>query len=269
MAKVNNTELKLAIELNMLEDFVARIKDLTTLDNMVYMKFNNEKILLYCLSGAEKSDAVHAFKNHQLDTKVYFGDFDNSDDFKFCITNAKTFYNSVSMFIKYMNSQKITDKLSFTFVYNEDYFVERVIIKNKKSQEQVSGGDVSNFRRKVTVEQINELMDKDKALFSFDLSKADYDYIKSKTLLEKDPNDACMPLYLNVKNNSIFIGETKWEHNVCDFLETPDDIYSFPKKFFKCINFNGADNVIIYVFDGFIMIEGLDSILMIVTEMTV
>ena len=61
MAKVNNTELKLVIGLNMLEDFVARIKDLTTLDNMVYMKFNNEKILLYCLSGAEKSDVVHEF----------------------------------------------------------------------------------------------------------------------------------------------------------------------------------------------------------------
>ena len=99
---------------------------------------------------------------------------------------------------------------------------------------------------------------------SFILKKDDFDYIKSKLAIYK----VSEVLYLNIKDKQVVIGENRWEHTICD-IESEDNTISFPKKYFKCIDYGSATEMTIYIFDRFIMIKGDDSNLMISIELTV
>ena len=78
-------------------------------------------------------------------------------------------------------------------------------------------------------------------------------------------------LYLNNKNGDISLSESKWEHNIIKIennLEV-DSTVRFPKKYFKCINYDGVDNMTIYIFEEYIMVMSEHSNLLISIELTV
>jgi len=266
MAKAKIETYTMKITLPSLESLIDKVKDLTSLVSTVMFKFDKNDVLIYCLNGDKKGRSVHSFKSHIMKIDdVFKVTEDVPKKLRLCISDAKKFAVSLNMFIKYMTKQNITDDLTFKFSYNEDGFTERLQISNKKSKEEIAGGDPINFKMAIDIEKIQNMMDTDNSLFNFNLSKDDFDYIKSKTAIEKDSDT----LYLNVNSSSLSIGESKWEHTICDVSEVDDTTLSFPKKYFKCINYNGTDNVVIYVFDTFILIIGNGTNLLISLELSV
>lgn len=261
MSKANNITYKISI--TSLSNLIDKIKDLTKLDTRVLFVFDNTDLLLYSLVGT--STGVHGFKNHILKISDFFVTKNElSSPIKFSITDAKKFITSISGFVKYMKSQNMLDDLTFKLTYNEDDFVEKLLIQNKKSKEDIVGGDPTAFKQSIDIETINEIMDINNSEFSFILKKDDFDYIKSKLAIDK----VSEVLYLNIKDKQVVIGENRWEHTICD-IESEDNTISFPKKYFKCIDYGSATEMTIYIFDRFIMIKGDDSNLMISIELTV
>ena len=74
-------------------------------------------------------------------------------------------------------------------------------------------------------------------------------------------------LYLTITDKKLTLGESKWSLKLSD-LDFEDNTYSFPKKYFKTIQFK-HDESTIYVFDSFIFITGEDTNLMISIEFTI
>jgi hypothetical protein len=248
------------ISLESLQIIIDKIKDLYKLDNKVTFKFINDKLLLYSLVGDKKH--IHAFKSHILNLNQVFLNFKEpiTNEFQYVIEDSKRFVTSITVFIKYMINQNITEPLQFKLNCNEDDFSERLLLKNSKSKEETPGGRPLN---NVNIDDIETAMNIEDSLFSFSLNKEDFDYIKAKTVIETNDN-----LYLNIKSNELSLSESRWEHHVCN-IEHEDYDISFPKKYFKCINYETEKVMKIYVFETFLLILGDNTNLMIVTELSI
>ena len=266
--KINSGSIIYKISLDNLEVLLEKIRDLIKLDNRVLFKIDNDNLFIYSMVGEKLN--VHAFKGYILSMKdIFFVKSTVDSVLKFSISDAKRFLTSMLVFVKYMRSQSILDEVDFRLTYNEDSFCESLQIKNKKSKEEIACGDISAFNSNIDIEQVNELMDVDKAMYSFKIKKEDFDYIKAKTNIEKD-NDV---IYLNNKKGDISFGESKWEHNVMQIVSDIDSTVCFPKKYFKCINYEKSDEQTLYVFEnetrGYIMVVSENTNLLISTEMSV
>jgi len=251
MAKrVKTNTVSYKISLKQLKNFIDKIKDLTKLDNTIIMNFSNSEVLLFSVVG-KNLDNVHSFKSHTIPITDFFSVNKNhlEQDIRYILSDGKRFGNSMSMLYKYMKNQKIEDDLDFKLYHNEE-FCERLLIKNTKSKEETPGGKPNPHTHRLDIDDIADVMDTSFADYDFDLIKDDFDYIKSKLTIEKD-NDI---LYLNIDNNKLSIGENRWDHTICD-LEHDDVTISFPKKYFKCINYEKEESMKIDTTNLLITIE--------------
>lgn len=265
MAKIVKTNtITYKISLEQLNILIEKIKDLTKLDNTIIMNFSNTEVLLFSVIG-KNLDNVHSFKSHTIPIKDLFTSNKNNleSDIRYILSDGKRFVNSISVYYKYMKSQNIEDDLEFKLYYNEE-FCEKLLIKNLKSKEETPGGKPNNHTHRLVIDDIDDVMNTESSNYSFELSKDDFTYIKSKLGIEKD-NDI---LYLNINNNKLSIGENRWDHNICD-LEHENVTISFPKKYFKCINYEKEENMKIYVTDTMLLIIGDNTNLLITIELSV
>jgi len=265
MAKrINTKKANYKISLDKLEELIKKMKDLTKLDKSVYLKLNNNDLLIYSIVG--KGVNIHSFKSHtQVISETFSIIKDKLDDeILYKIDDGKRFTNSISMFIKYMRSQEIFDDVVFQLTYYpESNICEKLLIKNSKSKEETPGAKPSN-EQDIDTDQIDNLMDIDLTMFNFSLKEDDFRYIKSKAGIEKD-NDV---LYMNIKNEQLSIGENRWDFNVCN-IDMPDETVSFPKKYFNCINYDVDKNMIVYVAETYLLVLGETSNLLISVEFSI
>ena len=252
------------MSLEQLSNFVENIKDLTKLDNTIIMNFSNTEVLLFSIVG-KNLDNVHAFKSHTVHIEDFFTVNKNSleKDIRYILSDGKRFVTSMLVFYKYMKSQNILDDVEFKLYFNEE-FCERLLIKNSKSKEETPGGKPNIHTHWLNPEDIEDVMDTEMADYSFNLHKNDFAYIKTKTTIEKDNDFIC----LNIDNNKLSIGENRWDHNICD-IEHDDTTITFPKKYFKCINYDKDEEMKIYVTDTMLLIIGGKTNLLITIELTV
>jgi len=267
MAKKRITTKKASykISLDKLEILNSKMKDLTKLDKSIYLKINNKTILLYSLVG--KGANIHAFKSHTQKIEDTFNVVkdDIEEELLYKILDGKRFSNSITMFIKYMRSQKIFDDVSFQLTYSPDSFIcEKLLIENKKSKE-ITPGEKPTHDQDIDTDQIDDLMDTDLTNYNFDLAEDDFKYIKSKAGIEKD-NDV---LYMNIKDDKLSIGENRWDLEIVEIEGLDDETVSFPKKYFNCINFDVDSNMKIYVAETYLLILGETSNLLISVEFSV
>jgi len=265
MAKrISTKKVNYKITLDKLEGLIKKMKDLTKLDKTIYLKIDNRNLILYSIVG--KGQNIHAFKSHFQTVEDTFCVIKDQleGELIYKIVDGKRFVNSISMFIKYMRGQEIFDNVDFQITYFQDSFVcESLLIKNKKSKE-VTPGDKPTFDQDIDTDQIDELMDTDRTDYSFELKEEDFIYIKSKAGIEKD-NDV---LYMSIVDKFISIGENRWDLEVAT-IDQEDEIVSFPKKYFNCINYEVDKNMVIYVAEKYLLILGETSNLLISVEFTV
>jgi hypothetical protein len=250
--------------LDKLKIFIDKIEDLTKLDIGIALIFDKKELLLFSVVG-KNLDNVHAFKSHTLETKDIFlpSKIEIENPIRLILSDGKRFVNSIKMFHKYMDSNNINDDVQLTLHYNE-MFCERITIKNSKSKEDHPGATPNNHTHNIDNDDIESVMDIDNSNYSFKLKKDDFDYIKSKILIDR-VNDI---IYLNVTEKSLTLGENRWEHKICE-VDFEDTIVTFPKKYFKCINFDKETEMTIYVTDMYLIILGLTTNLLISVDLTV
>ena len=253
-----NNVFKMGVE-EQLPIFLKIVKDLTQIDDRLMFKFDNDNLLIYSMVGQDSN--IHAFKSHIINLSEIFSHIKSEfkTDIKYTLSNAKKFHKSINGLTKY------DEDIDLKLVYNDDNFGEKLMIKNKVFKREFPGDDPSVFKKDININDINEAMNTDNAVFSFTLGKDNYEHIKRESMIDNE-NEI---YYLNVKDGSVSIGESSWELKVDD-IQTEDSTISFPKKYFNSIKYEkGIEELTVWVFDMFILITGDNTNLMISIELTV
>lgn len=246
-----------------LSDFISKSLDLTKIlskeeDNKIVMKVNMKNVLLY--SSVGQGNDIHSFKSYSYNTEEFFSNKkDLENDLVMIIGSAKKFARNIKIFLDFDDND-----IDFKLTYNEDNYVEKLLIRNSKLNLDIAGSDPRALKFDMDIELIKEAMNPDNSLYNFNLTKEDFTRIKKMGLVEID-NDI---LYLTIKEKKITIGETKWQLDLGE-IEEDDSTISFPKRYFNSINFTTETEMKVYVFDSFLMILGDNTNLLVSTEFSI
>jgi hypothetical protein len=245
------------MSIGQLTELLKKIKDLTTIDNRIVMSVDSNNVLLFSFVG-ETFKNIHAFKNYIYETEKIF-DFKEkiTENIFFIVKDGKKLYRKLENLLDY--DKEISGKISF----NDENFVNFLNFDNGKLPIKIIGSDPISIGKDISIDDINTLMDIKNSLFSFDLTKLDFQKIKKMGTIENEINSV---LYINIENKKLTIGETLWQLNVSE-VESENCTMAFPKKYFNTIN--SSDSIMIYVFESFLLCKYDDYNLMILMETTI
>lgn len=244
-----------------LSNLLKKVKDLTTINARIIMRFEKNNVLLISFVGESFKD-IHAFKNYVFPLgeimTIKKGSID--EPLFFIVKDGKKFHRIVENFLDYKDDIKC--KISV----DDENYINHISFNNEKLDIKIIGNNSLTVGSEISIDDINYLMDVEKSVFNFRINRADFFQIKKLGLIERIKDDIKSPLYINVVNKKLSIGETKWHVNITE-VENEDITLSFPKIYFNTINPN--DFIDIFVFEEFILCKYDDYNLMIVLETTV
>lgn len=84
-----SSKLSLKLNKDRFTDFVAKLQDLTNIEDTIKIKIEKDTTLIYTMLTNEVS--VLALKNFTIKTSDYFENFDRDEMFDFVITSATKF----------------------------------------------------------------------------------------------------------------------------------------------------------------------------------
>lgn len=247
---------KFSMTLNQLVFFLDKIHDLLSIDDEILLKITNTNILLYSIVGEKMN--VNAFKSFIFKTDEVFSFKDElTKEIRFIITNAGKFEGTLKNYLDYK------EDIACEFFMNDDTYADNLKLKNSKLKLSINGGDIRGMNTTIDIEKINQTLNKDNIDFKFTLDKISYAKIK-KIMAVDNENDI---LTLNIIENNLTIGENSWDLKICE-IEHEDLTITFPKKYFKSITFT-EEEINVYVFDTFLLIDNQNTNLLIALELTV
>jgi hypothetical protein len=129
----------------------------------------------------------------------------------------------------------------------------------------MTGGDVRGMNTTIDIDKIKNTLNKNNIDFKFILDKNLYLKIKKMASIVPDSENEILTFTIN--KNVLSIGESFWDLKICD-LEHEDLTITFPKKYFKSITFTD-DNVDVFIFDTFLLIDNQNTNLLIALELSV
>jgi hypothetical protein len=249
---------KFSISLNQMNFLLDKIHDLLTIDDQVLLKIDKENTLLYSIVGEKMN--VNAFKSFVFKTEEVFT-FDDEilKEIRFIITNGSKFETTLKNYLDYK------DDIECEFYMSDDTYANNFRLKNTQLKISIIGGDVRAMNTTIDIEKMKKTFNKDNMDFKFILDKNSYAKIKKLASIVKDEENDI--LTLKIEEKKLSIGET-WELLICDLIEHEDLSITFPKKYFKSITFT-EDNINIFVFDTFLLIDNQNTTMVIALELTV
>jgi hypothetical protein len=238
------------------EFFLGKIHDLLTIDDEILFKINNDKTLFYSVVGEKKN--VNAFKSFIFETsEVFTFDEQLPNEIRFIVTNGSKFESTIKNYLDY------PEDVNCAFFMNDDTYADNFKLKNSKLKLSINGGDLRAMNTNIDIDKINSTLNKDYIDFKFILDKNSFLKIKKIGSVDTE-NDI---LTLDICDNNLTIGEGSWNLKICD-IQHEDMSITFPKKYFKSISFTEED-IYVYVFDTFLLIDNKNTTLLIALELMV
>ena len=252
---------KFSMSISQLNFFLEKVHDLLSIDDEILLKISNDNILLYSIVGEKMN--VNAFKSYIFKTNEVFSFVDElPKEIRFIITNGSKFETTLKSYLDFK------ENIDCEFFMNDDTYADNFKLKNSKSARplrlNVNGGDVRGMNTTIDIDKITKTLNKDNIDFKFILDKNFY--LKIKKLMAIDNENDILTLTIIDKNLTIGEGIT-WDLSICD-IEHEDLSITFPKKYFKSITFT-EDNINVYVFDTFLLIDNQNTNLLIALELSV
>ena len=247
---------KFKMSLAQLTFFLDKVHDLMSIDDQILLKITNENILLYSIVGEKMN--VNAFKSFIFKTNEIFSfDTELPKEIRFIINNGGKVETILKNYLDYK------EDINCEFFMNDELYADNFKLKNSKLRLGINGGDVRGMNTTIDIEKINKTLNKDNIDLKFSLDKNSYAKIKKIAAIDND-NDI---LTLIIDENKLKIGEGNWDLEICD-IEHDYLSISFPKKYFKSITF-AEDQINVYVFDTFLLIDNLNTTLLIALELSI
>jgi hypothetical protein len=253
---------KLSINLNKryFPDFINKIQDLSNINDVVKLKIESDKVLMYSMKATET--AVLALKSYILPTINYFDNFDEDTTFDFIIVNAPRFIKSLKFF-------DIDTQIKMDIIYKKHHDNENVM--------QIRSAQFSNGKLKISTiagedDKIKDLntdliearTDIDNANFNFQVSKQDFNDVKKLCAIDSEDKI----LNIEIDKGKITANEpAKWELQLGEIDDSIDSKIVFNKKYLSNINAD-PEFIDLYMFDTFILVKDAISNLMLSFEQT-
>jgi hypothetical protein len=237
------------------EDFINKLSDLTSIDDTIKLKIDNDNILMYSMLGG---NVMLAFKNYLIEKSEYL----KSDDLEFTydviIANSKKFVKNLG-FIK--SSDKITIEINCKESPEDD------TIMNARSIQVVGGKLKVNWlageryeMRDINKTVLSQRLDLKNRKWFFKLENQDFLDVKKLSSINSDKI-----INISVQNGSVVLSETSaWELEVGKIEDRTANLI-FNKRFLNCIN-DSLKTIEFSMFETFILIKDENSNLMLSYE---
>lgn len=251
---------KLSIKLNKryFPDFIAKVQDLSNINDVVKIKIEREKVLLYATKSNEHTTL--ALKSYALPTSNYFDDFDEDACFDFIIINSPKFIKSLKFF-------DIDIQVKMDIIYKPHHEKDDIMLvrsaqfNNGKLKISAIGGEESNVID-LNVNTIEDKTDIDCSNWKFQVAKQDFLDIKRLCSIDSDSK---ILSFLVEKGNITAEEPSKWELQLGKLEENLNAKIVFNKKYLSNIN-SDMDMIDFYMFDTFILVKDNISNLMLSFE---
>lgn len=248
-------KLKLKFKSENFQDFLNKLKDLTTIGDDIKIKIDKEHILIYSTLG---KSVMLAFKNYLLKTDQYFdlkSDIESSIDI--IISNSTKLVKNLE-FLK--DNKNITLNISYQDSDEEECLVARSIqITAGKLKVNWLAGEKYQIRE-ITKQILEQRLDLKNRNWSFILDNQQFNNIKKLSNINSENI-----ITITVEDGKVLCSEkAAWELEVGE-IEKKSASFIFNKRFFKCID-DKKETVEFNLFDSFILIKDNDSNLMLSYE---
>jgi len=253
---------KLSINLNkrFFPDFIAKIQDLSSINDVVKLKIETDKVLMYAMKAND--NAVLALKSYILPTTNYFDNFNQEDMFDFIIVNAPKFIKSLKFF-------DIDTQIKMDVIYKPHHENEGVMqirsaqFTNGKLKISTIGGEDDKIRD-LNAELLETRTDIENASFDFQITKHDFNDVKKLCAIDSEEKI----LSIDIEEGKIVASEiSKWELQLGEIDSSFNQKIIFNKKYLSNIN-GDMDMINFYMFDTFILVKDNISSLMLSFEQT-
>jgi hypothetical protein len=248
-------KIKFTVISDKFEDFINKLSDLTTIDDTIKLKIDNDNILMYSMLGG---NVMLAFKNYLIDKSDYL----KSDELEFTydviIANSKKFVKNLG-FIK--SSDKITIEL------NCKESPEDETTMNTRSIQVVGGKLKVNWlageryeMKDINKTVLSQRLDTKNRKWSFKLENQDFLDVKKLSSINSDKI-----INISVQSGKVVLSETSaWELEIGE-IEDRNANLIFNKRFLNCIN-DSLNSIEFSMFETFILIKDENSNLMLSYE---
>ena len=249
-------KLKFKIKGENFETFISRLDELSSIDDTIKLKIDNQHILMYSMLGG---NVLLAFKSFLVNTKDIFDieDFDYKLDI--IIPNSKKFVKNLAFL-------KDQDKITLDITYKESpddeniYWARGMQISSGKFKVTWLGGEHYEMRDidKVSLKQRLDLKNRK---WSFSISNSDFLDVKKLSNINSD-----RIISIGVVGGLVTLSEkSAWELEIDKLEEERNHDLILNKKFLSCIN-DKVDKIEFNIFDTFMLVTDDNSNLMLSFE---
>lgn len=238
------------------QDFINKLKDLTTIDDAIKIRIKNENIFLYSTLGRS---VILAFKSYSIETKKYLDSKPIDNPIDIILPNCKKLVKNLEFL---QEKERINLNISYEVSPDdEDIMISRGI--------QFTGGRlrvnwISGERYEVRdIEEsiLKQRLDLKNRNWSFIISNTDFMNIKK---LSNINSEKIITIDVNSSGKVIFSEASAWDLQVSE-TEKKSTSFIFNKRFFKCID-QDQEDIEFNLFDNFILIKQENSDLMLSYE---
>jgi len=249
-------KVKFNINVDKFSEFTEKLSDLTSIDDTVKLKIDNEHILMYSMLGG---NVMLAFKNYLLNTKDFL---ESKEDLEFTydviIANCNKFVKTLE-FIK--NEPKITLELSYKESPDDKLIMNARTINIVGGKMKVNWLAAERYEvRDINKNILDQRLDIKNRKWSFVMTKGEFSDIKKLSSINSDKI-----VNINVNDGKVIISETSaWELEIGE-IDKMNANFIFNKRFFKCIN-SDREEIEFSLFDSFILVKDQNTNLMLSYE---
>jgi hypothetical protein len=248
---MSKKDFKFKLNVNNLKNLIDILKDLSRIDQVVKMKIDSEEVLFYSRKGVGHN--IHAFKSFILPIDKFLECHGDAHELDFIITNCKSFISNLSIFLK-------KDEINCKLKYNEGQITADTLTLNDGALKlNFISGDYREIKD-ISKYDIRTKMDVSLANFSFDLEFSKLEEIQK---LSKLNNSEVTNIVVN--DGKIIFSEPRWKYGITVLDNVEDRTYTFQSKYLKSIT--NKKDVVVYVFDQFLLLSENDITLMIGFEL--
>jgi hypothetical protein len=249
-------KIKLTIKNDRFQDLIDKLSDLTSIDDTIKLKIDNENTLMYSMLGG---NVMLAFKNFLIKTNDYFEIKDELEySYDVIIANC-------NKFVKNLEFLKTQPKITMTLSCKESQEDETVM--SARSMQIVGGKLKVNWlaaeryeMRDINKDVLSQRLDLKNRKWSFIISKEDFSDVKKLSNINADK-----VININVIDGKVTLSEkAAWELEIGETEKSSASLI-FNKRFFKCIDAD-REEIEFSMFENFMLIKDNQSNLMLSYE---
>lgn len=257
-----STRAKFELRTDTFKAFVDRLQDLSQISDTVKLKFDGRHLMAYSLVASDT--AVLCLKAYFMSTVDYLSGFDSDMCHDLVIPSAPRFVKNLRFFD---GPGPIRAEITHRPAYDNDSVMHVRSLglstparKGDRLRINLVGAELSKIRD-LNRETLEARMSPDRSIWSFRMSKADLSDVRRLASINSEERT----ITISVDDGVVYLGEEgRWRLQVAETAQGGTKL-TFAKKYLSHFD-QDADEVVLGVFETFILVSSGDSRLLLSFE---